>query len=285
MQRLQEQLTETSGVYFDAATLLASRQSHYQLIEVFETADLGRLMRIDGANMTSDRDEFFYHEALIHPAACAHPNPQRVLIIGGGDGGSSEEVLKHSSVAQCRMCELDQAVVDMAREWLPKVHRGVFDNPKLDVRIGDGMAYLSNPVRDASDCFDLIYLDLTDPVGPAEALYRPPFFADCKRALLDGGALVLHIGSPFSHPQRVQVGLQHLRGLFRTVRPYFVHIPIYGATWGFAVASDTLDIATISADEVDARLASRGVTDRQLFTGAVHQAMLVLPPYVQALAL
>lgn len=285
MQRLEERLTAASGVYYDADRLLASHQSPYQRIEIFETPDLGRLMRIDGANMTSDRDEFFYHEALVHPAACAHPAPQRVLIVGGGDGGSSEEALKHSSVALCRMCELDQAVVDMAREWLPQVHNGVFSDARLHVQIGDGMAYLANPDREASDCFDLIYLDLTDPVGPAEALYAPPFFADCKRALNAGGALTLHIGSPFSHPQRVQQSLRHLRQLFSVVTPYFVHIPIYGATWGFAVASDMIDISTVAAAEIDARLASRQVAHRQLYTGAVHHAMLTLPPYVQGLAL
>jgi spermidine synthase len=285
VQRLDELLSATSGVYFDAERVLASHQSAYQRIEIFETPDLGRLMRIDGANMTSDRDEFFYHEALVHPAACAHPAPQRVLIVGGGDGGSSEEALKHSSVALCRMCELDQAVVDMSREWLPQVHKGVFDNPRLHVQIGDGMAYLANPVRDADDRFDLIYLDLTDPVGPAEALYAPPFFADCKRALNDGGALTLHIGSPFSHTQRVQQSMRHLRQLFKVVTPYFVHIPIYGATWGFAVASDVIDISKVAAEEVDARLASRQVAHRQLYTGAVHHAMLTLPPYIGELAL
>ncbi|MCE2990575.1 MAG: polyamine aminopropyltransferase, partial [Nitrosomonadaceae bacterium] len=153
------------------------------------------------------------------------------------------------------------------------------------VQIGYGMAYLANPDREASDCFDLIYLDLTDPVGPAEALYAPPFFADCKRALNAGGALTLHIGSPFSHPQRVQQSLRHLRQLFSVVTPYFVHIPIYGATWGFAVASDAIDVSQVAAEEIDARLASRQVAHRQLYTGAVHHAMLTLPPYVQGLAL
>jgi spermidine synthase len=279
--RLDEWLTSHAGVHFDATTRVTAVQSAYQLIEIFETPDMGRLMRIDGANMTSERDEFFYHEALVHPAAVAHPEPRRVLVVGGGDGGSSEEALKHPAVEACVMCELDPAVIETSKAWLPKVHNNVWTSPRLKVHVGDGMAYVREIESHAQ--LDLIYLDLTDPVGPAEALYRPPFFADCKRALNDGGALVLHIGSPFFHPERVRASMQHLRALFAKVTPYFVYIPIYGALWGFAVASDTLDIAALSAPEIDARLATRGVDGRQLYTGAMHHAMLTVPPHAQGL--
>lgn len=277
MPHLLERLTDASGVYFDG-TLIDSVRSPFQLIEVFETPALGKLMRIDGANMVSELDEFFYHEALIHPAAVAHRGPQQVLIVGGGDGGSAEEVLKDAGVRRCVLAELDEAVIDVAKAHFQRVHHGVFSNPRLALRIGDGMAH----VRDTPDRFDLIYLDLTDPIGPSEALYAPPFFADCRRALAPGGALVLHIGSPFSHPERVQQALGNLRSLYRMVTPYFVHIPIYGATWGFAVASDTLDISVNKAT-VDDRLASRHINDRQLYDGAVHEAMLAIPPYIARL--
>lgn len=281
--RLDEALTPTSGVHFVAGKLLARVQSAYQLIEVYETADLGRLMRIDGVNMTSDRDEFLYHEALVHPAAAAHPDPRQVLVIGGGDGGSSEEVLKHSSVANCLLCELDGTVIDVAREWLPDIHRNVWDSPRLEVAIADGMAY----VRETASCVDrrvdLIYLDLTDPVGPAEALYQPAFFADCKRALAAGGALVLHLGAAFSHPARVAATVKHLREVFNIVSPYFVHIPTYGASWGFAVASDVIDLSAVDAGTLDRRLTARGVSGLQLYTGEMHHAMQALPPYVKAL--
>jgi spermidine synthase len=277
MQRLHERLTDASGVYFDG-TLVDSVRSPYQLIEVFDTPALGKLMRIDGANMVSEADEFFYHEALIHPAAIAHSEPKRVLIVGGGDGGSAEEVLKYASVEHCVLAELDEAVVDVAKAHFHRVHRGVFSSPRLELRIGDGMAY----VRETSDRFDLIYLDLTDPIGPSEALYAPPFFADCRRALNPGGALVLHIGSPFSHPARVKQTLQNLRTLYRIVTPYFVHIPIYGATWGFAVASDVLDIHLDRAT-VDVRLATRSIGARQLYDGAMHDAMLAIPEYAKKL--
>jgi spermidine synthase len=276
--RLNEALTDSSGVYFDAGTLVAARQSAFQKIEVFDCPDLGRLMRIDGSNMTSERDEYFYHEALIHPAVIAHPDPQRVLIIGGGDGGAAEELLKHP-VAICRLCELDPAVVDMSRTYLGRIHGGVFGDPRLMLDIGDGMAF----VRATEDSFDLIYLDLPDPVGAAEPLYAPRFYRDCRRVLNKSGALVMHIGSPFSHPARVEQSLQELRTQFAIVTPYFVHIPIYGAVWGFAVASDVLDIRQISAVAIDAALAARHIEQRQLYNGAIHHAMLALPEYVKTL--
>ena len=276
--RLNEALTGSSGVYFDAGALVAAQQSAFQKIEIFDCPDLGRLMRLDGASMTSERDEYFYHEALIHPAAVAHPNPQRVLIIGGGDGGAAEELLKHP-IQHCRLCELDQAVVDMSRAHLVSIHRGVFDDPRLTLDIGDGLAF----VRATATLFDLIYLDLTDPVGAAEPLYALHFYQDCKRILNRSGALVLHIGSPFSHPARVKKSLQDLCTQFAIVTPYFVHIPIYGAVWGFAVASDVLNIRQMGADAIDSSLAARHIEQRQLYNGAVHHAMLALPEYVKTL--
>ncbi|HEX4858045.1 MAG TPA: polyamine aminopropyltransferase [Usitatibacteraceae bacterium] len=274
--RLFEALNAGSGVYFEGERIDAL-QTPFQLIEVFDTPELGKLMRIDGANMTSERDEFFYHEALIHPAAIAHPAPREVLVVGGGDGGSSEEMLKYASVERLVLAELDAGVVDIARRHFQAVHRGALDDPRLSLQIGDGMAY----VRATGRRFDLVVLDLTDPIGPAEALYAPPFFADCRRVLNPGGALVLHIGSAFSHPERVRATLANLRSLYSIVTPYFVHIPIYGAAWGFAVASDAIDPSALDAAAVDARLAARAIGARQLYNGAIHVAMHAIPEFAR----
>lgn len=276
--RLEERLTDGSGVYFDG-TLIDSRETPYQKIEIYDTADLGRLMRIDGANMVSEKDEFFYHESLVHPAAIAHPAPKQVLIVGGGDGGSAEEVLKHPAVERVVLAELDAGVVELAKQYFQAVHRGVFDDARVELRIGDGLAFM----RESAQTFDLIYLDLTDPVGPAAALYTAAFFADCKRALNAGGALVLHIGSPFAHAGRVGQSMGQLRGLFANVVPWFTYVPLYGATWGFAAASDVLDPRPFTAADVEATLVRRGVSHRQYYNGDMHCAMLALPEYVRAL--
>ena len=277
--RLDERLNEGSGVYFDAAAKIVSVQSPFQLIEVFQTPELGKLMRIDGCNMLSERDEFFYHENFIHPAAITHAQPATALIIGGGDGGSAEELLKHPSIERLVLCELDAAVIEIANMHFASAHRGVFANPNLTVNIGDGLSYLQNTKQQ----FDLIYLDLTDPAGAAAALYTPAFYADCKRALNTGGALTLHLGSPFSHPARVKNSLKNLRQVFNIATPYFVHIPAYGAVWGFAVASDSLNIANLSTSEIDLRITERNLRDRQFYNGAMHHAILALPEYIQNL--
>ena len=277
-EKIFEALNEASGVYF-TGTLVERRQTPFQVLEVYETPELGRIFRLDGANMTSDRDEFFDHENLVHPATVAHPAPKRALVIGGGDGGSSEELLKHPTLEVVHMAELDPEVIEVSKAQFSKVHRGVFDNPRLKVTVGDGLAYLrTTPVR-----YDIVTMDLTDPVGPSVELYTPATFALAKGAMAPGGALTLHIGSPFSHPARVRSTIDNLRQVFSQVTPYFVHIPIYGSVWGFASASDSLDPRQTSPDEVEKVIAERRIGDLQYYNGEVHRAMFALPNYIKKL--
>lgn len=277
-ERIFERLNDASGVWFDG-TLVERRQTPFQLLEVWDTPELGRVLRLDGFNMTSERDEFFYHENLVHPAAVAHPAPRRSLVIGGGDGGSAEELLKHSTMELVHMAELDPDVIEIAKARFGRVHRGAFDDPRLKVTVGDGLAYLrATEVR-----YDLVAMDLTDPVGPSVELYSPATFALVRRAMAEGGAMMLHIGSPFSHPERVRATLANLREVFRVVAPYFVHIPLYGSVWGFACASDALDPRAIGADEADRRIAQRGVGDLQFYNGEMHRAVFAIPNYVRGL--
>ena len=277
-EKIFERLNDASGVYFEGR-LLERRRTPFQLLEVYETPELGRVFRLDGFNMTSERDEFFYHENLVHPALVAHPHPRRALVIGGGDGGSCEEMLKHSTLEAVHVAELDPDVIALARAQFGAVHRGAFDDPRLQVTVGDGLAYL----RTTAARYDLVAMDLTDPVGPSVELYSPATFALAKRAMSAGGALTLHMGSPFSHPARVRQTLDNLRGVFRVVAPYFVHIPLYGSIWGFACASDTLDPRSLAPRQAEARLAARGVGDLQYYNGEVHRALFALPNYIKAL--
>jgi spermidine synthase len=276
--KILERLNDASGVYFEG-TLLERRRTPFQLLEVYETAELGRIFRLDGCNMTSERDEFFYHENLVHPAAVAHRAPRHALVIGGGDGGSSEELLKHPSIERVHMAELDPDVIEVARAQFGRVHRGAFDDPRLEVTVGDGLAYL----RGTRARYDLVVMDLTDPIGPSAELYSPATFALARSAMAPGAALTLHIGSPFSHPERVRGMLANLRQVFPRVAPYFVHIPLYGSIWGFACASDTLDPREISAAEVERAIAERGLADLQYYNGEAHAALFALPNYIRTL--
>src|SRR5512134_242485 len=277
-EKIFERLNDASGVYFEGR-LIERRRTPFQLLEVYETEELGRIFRLDGFNMTSERDEFFYHENLVHPAAVAHPGPRRALVIGGGDGGSSEELLKHPTLEQVHMAELDPEVIAVSRAQFGKVHHDVFDDPRLKVTVGDGLAYLrESPVR-----YDLVSMDLTDPVGPSVELYSPATFSLVRRALAPGGALALHIGSPFSHPQRVRSTLANLRSVFPVVVPYFAYIPIYGSIWGFASASDSLDPSRVEPAAVERVIAERGIGGLQYYNGETHRAAFALPNYVKEL--
>ncbi len=282
-QRLTEHLNEHAGYFVSAGALLDSGTTPYQSYEVWQTPQYGKLFRLDGCFMTSERDEFFYHENLIHVAATAHPGPARALIIGGGDGGSAEELFKYPSMQRVVLVELDAKVVDIAREHLEAVHHGALDDPRLELRIEDGLHYVREVAPAAGERFDLIVLDLTDPIGPAEALYTERFFRDCKALLAQGGAVTLHIGAPLFQPERMLRLMGNLRAAFTHVAPYFLYIPLYGAQWGMACASDALDPRTLSEDEVEARLAVRRIGALQYYNGAVHRAQFALPNYLKAL--
>jgi spermidine synthase len=276
---IAESLSAHSAMHYAAGTLLERVQSPYQLVEVYDTPEWGRLFRLDGCNMTSEKDEFIYHENMVHPAALAHPAPRSALVIGGGDGGSAEELLKHPSMERVVVVELDQVVVNIAKKYFGKVHHNVFDNPKLELRIGDGFAF----VRETSERFDLIALDLTDPVGVAAELYAPAMFAACKRALTADGLLSLHIGSPHYQPERFRRHLIDLQSVFGIVRSSLAYIPTYGAPWGTATASDSIDPRQRDAAYIDAAIARRKLVDLQYYNGAVHQAGFVVPEFIARL--
>jgi spermidine synthase len=239
----------------------------------------GRLDRLDGHFMASEKDEFFYHENLVHVAAICHPSPQRALIVGGGDGGSAEELLKHPSMAAVTLCELDAAVVDISRRYLQRVHGGALDDPRLTLEIADGFDY----VKRATGPFDLIVLDLTDPGGPSMPLYTVDFYRACARLLGPGGAMTLHVASPVAHPGRIRDGLARLREAFPVVTPYLTPIPLYGGLWMMACAAAALDPREMSAADVDRRIADRGLAQLQYYNGDMHRAALALPNFVRDL--
>jgi spermidine synthase len=276
---LMEPLNDSTGFYIKATKQIGEWQTRFQKMQIYETPHYGKLFRLDGFNMTSEREEFVYHENLIHPALTAHAAPKKVLIVGGGDGGSSEEALKHPSVEQVTMVEIDGDVIQVAKEHFRAVHNGAFDNPKLRVIVDDGMKF----VRETQEKFDLIALDLNDPMGPAEALYSLEFFQQLRAALAVGGALVLHIGSPVARPERVSELAQRLNNVFRIVRPYTMYIPLYGSLWAMAVCSDKLDPKAYTADEIDRRIEARKMQELKYYNGETHEGVFALPNFVRDL--
>lgn len=277
--QIVEPLNESIGFYVKANRQIGEWQTKYQKIAIYDTPQYGKIFRLDDFNMTSEREEFVYHENLVHPALTAHPEPRKILIIGGGDGGSSEEALKHPSVEQITLVEIDDEVIRIAKEHFQTVHKGAFDDPRLKVIIDDGIKF----VRKTDEKFDLIVLDLNDPVGPATALYSSEFFQLCKKALAPGGALTLHIGSPTAHPERVTELTRRLNGIFSIVRPYLMYIPLYGAQWAMGVCSEQLDPKAFTADEIGTRIKTRCLKQLQFYNGETHLSVFALPNFVREL--
>lgn len=277
---LLESLNDNSVYGFRFARRLISQHTQYQHLELLEHEDMGLTMRLDGCLMTAETEEFFYHECLIHPATMAHAAPKTALIVGGGDGGALEELLKHP-LESVTLVDLDEQVLALARTHLQSINKGALDNPRATVLSGDGFAF----VRETDQKFDLVFLDLTDPETPAGPLYTQAFFEECKAVLAPGGAIVLHLGAPFYEPAQIREFSATLKQVFRQVHGYGLHIPLYGAYWALAVVSDTLDPTALSAADVTERLAQRQIGGLQYYNADVHGALFALPTYYRQLML
>lgn len=275
----QEYLNKHSSYAYRLGPLLHREQSPYQLIEVHESPQFGTLFRLDGDYMTSESEEFFYHEALVHPAAISHGKVRNALILGGGDGGSAEELLKYPSVERIVLAELDEAVIRISRQYLSNIHKGSLDDPRVEIRIGDGLAY----VNECHEQFDLVLLDLTDPDTPASELYTAEFFQSVKRILAPGGAMVLHTGSPVFSPKTVQTIYRRLTQHFTNVAPFGLYIPLYGAYWSFALCSEQVHPHKLSEQDVLHRIQLHQLGKLNYYNEATHYGLFALPGYFRGL--
>jgi len=263
---------------FPHARRLASVTSPHQRIEVRDTPQLGVLFTLDGRPMTSAGDEFVYHECMVHPAALAHPEPRKALVLGGGDGGAARQLLMHPSIERIVVAELDEAVVEMARRHLSDVHRGALDDSRVELVIGDAAQFVAR----TREQFDVVVFDLTPPDSPAAALYTSEFYARLKKALAPRSALSMHLGSPHFHAGRVAALIAGLREHFAIVDTMSAFVPLYGSQWLMAVASDTLDAAALFKHEIEARLAARRIEGLQYYGAALHRPLFALPAALEA---
>ena len=257
-----------------------SSQSAYQRIECHDTKAMGRLLSLDGAFMLSERDEFIYHECMVHVASLAHADPKRALVMGGGDGCAARELLKHPGIEEIVVAELDPMVVATCRENFADVNGHAFDNPRVRVEIGDALALLRNaPTR-----YDVIVMDLTDPTNAESmSLYSTETYQIIHDRLSPDGVLSLHIGSAFFHPKRFAAALRDLRAVFTEVHAYKAFMPTYGAEWGMACGSMRTNPCTLSAADIAQRLAQRGIDDLRFYTPRVHTSLFAWPGYAEKL--
>ncbi len=255
---------------------LFERTSPYQKVLVFESEAFGRCLAIDDVFMTSERDEFLYHEMLVHPplVALASP-PRRVLVIGGGDGGTVREVLRHPSVETVVMVEIDEMVVEASKKYLTTIGTA-WEDPRLDLRIGDGIAY----VKETKDPpFDAVLLDGTDPIGPAKGLFNEDFYRGVARVMKPNGVFAAQTESPFVMPQLFVEIQKTLRKVFPRVAPYFGTIPIYASGyWSWTFAS--FEVEPLELDEARGKAIEEGA--RQ-YNRDVHRAAFAQPNFIRRL--
>ncbi|KFZ38534.1 spermidine synthase [Shewanella mangrovi] len=272
-----ETLHQGYGQYFEVKKMLFEQHTEQWHLSIFETNALGRVMALNGAIQTTERDEFIYHEMLTHVPLLAHGHAKRVLIIGGGDGGILREVVKHRDVEAITMVEIDAAVVDMCKSYFPKHSDGAYDDPRLALVIQDGLDY----VRSAADKFDVVISDCTDPVGPGEVLFSSEFYQHCKRLLNDNGIFVAQNGVPFLQEDEVSNTVRRMHSYVKDCTFYQAAVPTYvGGIMTFVWATDDIAAKQLSVAELEARFTRAGLATRY-YTPALHQASFALPAYVQ----
>ena len=257
--------------------VLYDSETEHQRIVVFDSAQFGRVMTLDGVVQVTERDNFIYHEMLTHVPMVAHGNAKRVLIIGGGDGGMAREALRHP-VERVTMVEIDAGVVEFCREYLPAISDGAFDDPRLDLQIADGADF----VHDTDGGFDVIIVDSTDPVGPGEVLFTDHFYGHAKRALAPGGILVTQNGVPFMQGDELTGTLRAFQSLFDDAYAFVAPVPTYqGGFMAFGWGTDS-DARHVDLPTLEQRVAEIGL-EGDYYTPEVHRAAFALPGYIKRL--
>lgn len=252
----------------------------FQHMELVQTHDFGKALFLDGKMQSSASDEFIYHDVLVHPALILHPEPKNVLIIGGGEGATLREVLKHGTVKRVVMIDIDQRVIDVSKKYLPEWHQGAFDDKRSTVLAMDGRKYL----EENEQTFDCILIDISEPVeeGPAYLLYTRQFYELVNRRLTVDGTIALQAGSTSVKDCVCLVSVyQTLKTVFPVVQVMEAAIPSFTLPWGFCLASKRLDPLKLSAAQVDQRLEARGVSGLRWYDGQTHEGMFHHPRYLR----
>ncbi len=253
---------------------LYEERTPYQHLEIYDSPLFGRMLVLDGAVQTTEGDEFAYHEMLAHPPLCTHPAPRRILIIGGGDGGLLEEVLKHP-VERVTMVEIDEAVVRAGRQYLGTICGRAFEDPRATLVIGDGIAY----VRETTDRFDVVLVDSTDPQGAATGLFAQEFYAQVARHLTPDGLMAVQSGSAVYQQDLIRTVRRHLRPAFPLVRTYLASVAAYpGGLWSFTMGSLGRDPLQVGPDAIAPRI---GEFRLRYYTPSGHHGAFDLPPHIR----
>ena len=262
---------------FKVDRVLYEMQTEHQHLVLFEQPFFGKMLMLDGATQITKKDEFIYQEMMSHVPLFAHGNAREVLILGGGDCGIAEEVLKHKTVRRLTQVEIDPAVVEFAKEHFPEFTKPVFADKRFESVIDDGMKYVARTDRR----FDAIIVDSTDPQGPGKVLFSQRFYAACKRCLNKGGVLVTQNGVPIFQPAELASSVAKFRKLFADGTCYVAAIPTYiGGHMAMGWATDDKKLRHIPATTIAARYRKSGSFSTKYWTPEVHAAAFALPRFI-----
>lgn len=270
------EIDEENGSAFSlsmtAKAKLEEIQTPYQKIEIYDTTHYGKLMTIDGFIMLSSRDNFIYHEMMAHTVLFTHPNPKKVVIIGGGDCGTLREVLRHKGVEQVTQVDIDEQVTRLSEKYFPELCESNTD-PRADIRFGDGIQWMKDA---ADDSIDIVIVDSTDPIGPGEGLFNVEFYRNCRRVLGENGLLVQQSESPLAHTELLVSMHEAMREAgFENTKASQFYQPVYPSGWWTATLAGQKDLLDFRVNDA----INKEFTTRY-YNAELHRASFALPNFV-----
>jgi spermidine synthase len=260
--------------------VIYSGRTKFQSIEIVDTRSFGICLVLDGKIQSSERDEFIYHEALVHPAMLSHACPETAFIAGGGEGATLRELLVHKTIKKAVMVDIDSQVIDICRHYLPFFHEGSFDDPRLELNFADARTYLEK----TKEKFDVIIIDLVEPLeeSPACLLYTREFYELVKDKLNIEGIMCVQSGAAgWTNFQNFTAIINTLKSVFKVVCPYQAYVPSFVDLWGFATASQSIKPTELSPVDIDRRISARLSKRLKSYDGVTHQSLFTLPKHLR----
>jgi len=260
--------------------VIYSGRTRFQSVEIIDTRSFGLCLVLDGKIQSSERDEFIYHEALVHPAMLSHSCPETAFIAGGGEGATLREVLAHNTIKKVVMVDIDSEVIDICRRYLTFFHEGSFNDSRVELNFADARMYL----QETKDKFDVIIIDLVEPLeeGPACLLYTREFYELVKSKLNVGGIMSVQSGAAgWTNFKNFTAIVSTLKSVFKIVSPYQAYVPSFVDLWGFATASQSVKPAELSPKDIDYRISDRLSRKLKSYDGLTHQSLFTLPKHIR----
>ncbi len=267
---LKEMQIENAAMTYKVKETLVRKKTEFQDLAILDTYEFGRMLVLDGIVQTTVKDEFVYHEMISHIPLFTHKKPERVLVVGGGDGGVIREILKHPTVKEAVLCEIDGAVIEECKKYLPEISCALSD-PRCTVIVGDGIKY----VKEHKNEFDIVIVDSTDPFSIAEGLFGGNFYRDIHETLKEDGIFIAQTETPFFLPDTVKKVFNDAKEIFPVTRLFMAAIPTYpGGYWSFTIGSKKYDPLETDMKKIQD-------LDTRYYTPELHKACFVLPKYIK----